>query len=77
MIIKVTMKTPDSMAEAIKAAVAEEMPANLDPEEYQELFDDRVEQTETVLRQWFRWGEYIDLTFDSEAKTATVEKAGN
>jgi hypothetical protein len=77
MIIKVTMKTPDAMSEAIKDAVAREMPVNMDEDERQEMFDERVEQAETVLRQWFRWGEILDISFDTETKTATVEKAGN
>lgn len=80
MIINITMKTPDAMADTICEAALNEMNfESPDEMEYEdrETYDNMIEAQENILRQWFRWGEYLDIQFDTEAKTAIVMKAGN
>lgn len=59
MIIEVTMKTPDALEMAVQG---------IDDEEQQQ------DEAREALSKWFRWGEYVDLRFDTEAGTAEVIK---
>lgn len=81
MIIKVTMETPDAMSDAIKKAAFEflgPMPREEDARfDWECDYNAFIEKQETKLRQWFRWGEYLDIEFDTVLGIATVREHGN
>lgn len=74
MLIKVTMKDPDTLQDAIAEAVTAELQATpgLDDDDREALFDKRQERAATVASKWFKFGEYLTVEIDTEAKTATV-----
>ena len=71
---KVTMKDPDTLHDAINDAVAAEVGAieNLDSEEKADLAVTRAEKVQEICQKWFRYGEYVTIEIDTEAKTAVV-----
>lgn len=75
------MKTPDALEDAlneiaqIETSVAEEqMPLGSDgiDEECEDMISDHVNTARNFAKQFFRYGEFITVEFDTEAKTATV-----
>jgi len=83
-IISVTLKDPDTMYDAVQDHVDEELKASNLPEDEQELVKDaRVEKYTDIIGDFFEYGEYLTVEFDTEAKTARVvssaelEKARN
>jgi hypothetical protein len=75
MIIKVTLKEPDDFYEAIMAAVADDVAAipGLDAEEHEAVLEARQTKTFEKMAKWLRYGEYVDLIFDTDTMTATVK----
>lgn len=67
MIISVTMKTPDALDTAL-----DDFGFNND-----EASQEVKEITRIFLGQWFEYGEYVTIDFDTVAGTATVRKKGN
>lgn len=63
--IKVTMKTPDALDYALKAA----LDGNPLPEEEREELECEAREK---LDHWFAWGECLTVEFDTEAMTANV-----
>jgi demethoxyubiquinone hydroxylase (CLK1/Coq7/Cat5 family) len=74
---KVTMKDPDTLHDAITEAVAKEVGAmtSADAEEKAEIAVIRTEKTGELCAKWFRYGEYVTIEIDTEAKTAIVCEA--
>lgn len=73
--VRVTFKDPDVVGDAVKEAVhewAEKHLAGLDPEEREAAEDLRAEKVRAALSEWVRYGEYITVEFDLDAKTARV-----
>lgn len=72
--IKITIKDPDGIYGAIHDAVRDEVQAigGLDATERLDLIDSRQEQVKESLKHWIAYSQYIELEFDTEAKTATV-----
>jgi hypothetical protein len=74
---KITMKDPDgvydSVTEAAKQSAAEAK--GIDETEREELQESRRETIDQDIRQWFKYGEYLTVEIDTEAKTATVLNA--
>ena len=69
----VSMKDPDTLFESIGDAVRTEIKAlNLPKDELDAIYDLRVEKVGELCSQWFRYGEYLDVEIDTEAKTCTV-----
>lgn len=70
----VTMKTPDSLEDCISEAVND---ASLDWDNVEKEFleDEIYNQTEEfkeLCKKWFKYGEYITVEIDTEAKSCVV-----
>lgn len=71
--IKVTMKDPDTMYNAVQDAVTEEVKAlGLPEDETESLIELRTEKERAKMDKWFEYGEYLAVEFDTEAMTAAV-----
>lgn len=70
----VTMKDPDTLGDAIDEAVRAELEKieGLDAEDREALFDRRREAVGEIAAKWFKYGEYLSVEIDTDAKTATV-----
>ena len=74
--IKVTMKDPDTMQDAVREAVALAVDAmKLSPDEKEVLTDARTAKEQSKMAKWFEHGEYLAVEFDTETMTATVLEA--
>lgn len=72
---RVTMKDPDTLHEAIKKAVRDELVATtpaLRADERSVLSGLREEKTYELCSKWFGYGEYLTVEIDTEAKTCVV-----
>lgn len=71
--IKVTMKDPDTMNDAVQNAVTAGVKAmGLPEDETESLIELRTEKELAKMAKWFEYGEYMAVEFDTEAMTATV-----
>jgi hypothetical protein len=72
--IKVTLKDPDTMQDAVRDAVTRDVKAlGLSARESALLIEDRTENESTeITHRWMEYGEYLSVEFDTEAGTATV-----
>lgn len=71
--IKITMKDPDTMPDAVEEAVRAEVEAmGLPEDEADSLIEMRAEKAREKLSKWFEYSEYLSVEFDTEAMTATV-----
>jgi hypothetical protein len=76
MIIHVTFKTPDAVADAVRDCVAREVSElGLNDDEAEDITDSRSDRIEAQLKKWVRYGEYVTVAFNTETGTATVEPA--
>ncbi len=71
---KVTMKTPDTLLDAIRDAAKEDVNnlQGIDPDESQDLVDSRIEKAAKVAAKWFKYSEYLTVEVDTEAQTCVV-----
>lgn len=71
--IKVTMKAPDTMHDAVREAVEHEVKAMDLPEDEKEmLIEARTEKEQAKMAKWFEYGECLSAEFDTDTMTATV-----
>lgn len=71
--IKVTMKDPDSMHDAVQDAVEKEVKEiGLTEDETESLIEIRTEKIRDKMYKWFEYGEYLSVEFDTDSMTATV-----
>lgn len=72
--IKVTMKDPDTLGDAVDDAVRTEIARidGLDAADREALFEGRREKVGELAAKWFKWGEYLSVEIDTDAGTATV-----
>lgn len=71
--IKVTMKDPDTMHDAVQEAVAREVKAmGLPEDEEEQLIELRCEKVREKMYKWFEYGEYLTVEVDTDSMTATV-----
>ncbi len=80
MIIRVTLKDPDTMHDAVERAVKEyvETMDGLDAAEKDVLAAGRTEQYRGhISSKWMEWGEYLTVEFDTTTGTAIVIENGN
>lgn len=72
--IRVTLKDPDTMHDAVDAAFERlDKPDGISDEEWDGIREDRAEAVKgDIAQRWMRYGEYLDVEFDLDAKTATV-----
>lgn len=73
--ITVTMKDPDTLHDAIRDAVKDEVEAmpGLDADEKEGVIETRVEKIHTLAGKWFEYGEYLSVEIDTDAETCTVK----
>lgn len=69
----VTMKDPDTLhnaiTDAVKASLAD---LGLDEDELEPLVEKRHEKVDELCSKWFKWGEYLTVEIDTDAKTCVV-----
>lgn len=69
----VSMKDPDTLQDAIREAVQDELSESNLPKDEQELLKDaRYSKVAEVCRAWFEYGEYLRVEVDTETKTCVV-----
>lgn len=61
--LTLTFKSPDAISEALLYAG---IPQRTKPDEYDDLYGE--------LAEWIRYGEYLDVEYDTETKQMTVLK---
>lgn len=73
----VTMKDPDTLHDAINDAVQEDVKAlpGLSDDEREAVEEKRREAVQELCATWFRYGEYLSVEIDTEAKSITVCEA--
>jgi len=66
---RVTMKTPDALDYALED-LEEQMieHAFLDKDER----DEQINEARDFANRWIKWGEYIEVEFDTKEGTATI-----
>lgn len=70
--IKIRLKDPDTLHDAISDAVNESEILGLSEEEARAVKDARKEEYMEIAGEWFEYGEYVMLELDTEAKTMKV-----
>jgi len=75
--IRVTMKDPDTMYDAVRASVEREVEAmGLPEDEAEALAEMKAEKIRGKMSKWFKYGEYLEVECDTEAMTARVIEVG-
>lgn len=70
---QVTMKDPDTLHDAIKDAVKKSLSdLGLEEDELEPLIERRHEKVYDLCSKWFRYGEYLTVEIDTDAKTCVV-----
>ena len=69
---RITLKDPDGVFDGIDEAAVASLPQGLPPDEASALANIRQKKLEVFVNDFVRNGEYIDIEFDTEAKTARV-----
>lgn len=71
---KVTMKDPDTLWDAIYDAIKSDLATNtaLSDQDKEDVFESRDNAAREVASQWFKYGEYLTVEIDTEAKTIAV-----
>ncbi len=70
---RVTMKDPDTLSDAITEAVKTSLSdLGLDEDELEPLIERRHEKITEQCSKWFRYGEYLEVEIDTDAKTCVV-----
>lgn len=72
--VRVTLKDPDTMHDAVADAAAKlECPTGITANEWAGIRADRAAEAISIISdQWMPYGEYLVVEFDTEAMTATV-----
>ena len=71
---EVMMKDPDTLHDAIREAVTEEVSAitSLSDGERDGVIDTRCEAVSKLCKRWFEYSEYLTVEIDTEAKKCVV-----
>jgi hypothetical protein len=74
--VRVVLKDPDSMPDAVSDAVKADLQKNtsgISDDERESLSKDRASAiTGEIAERWMRWAEYLVVEFDTDTWTATV-----
>ena len=72
--IKIQFKDPDAVYDPTLEAAQSQVRqiAGLSKDEQESLIETRQEALRDALKPWIKYGEYITILFDTDAKTATV-----
>ena len=68
---RVTMKTPDALANAIHKASLD-YAVNEGNKTDEDVMQEMYESTERLCERWFKYREIVTLEIDTEKKTCTV-----
>jgi len=69
----VELKCPDALDDAIQYHAENEIGGPPDSEEHDIAFDELVAKSKRIAEKWFRYGESIKITIDTELQTCEVE----
>lgn len=69
--IRVQMKDPDSLYDAISEVIDLEL-KDLPEDEAEAISDIRREKYGNIAAKWFEYSEYVTIEIDTEAKTSRV-----
>jgi len=70
---KVTLKDPDTLQDAIIDAVRDDVSKlEIEADEREAIEERRREKVGDLCAAWFRYGEYLTVEIDTEAKTCVV-----
>ncbi len=71
---RVQMKDPDTLYDAIRAAVIVELAKveGVDETERESIADGREDKVRELCGKWFKWSEYLTVEIDTDAKTCLV-----
>lgn len=70
--IRIYLKDPDTLYDAINDALEEETFGLTNQEEINLLKEKRAESYRELAGEWFEYGEYVMLEMDTEEKTMRV-----
>jgi hypothetical protein len=71
--LRVTMKDPDCLHEAVDSAVARQLKElNLPDDECDAIREMRCEKLREECSKWFEYGEYLTVEIDTDAGTCVV-----
>jgi hypothetical protein len=70
--IKVTMKDPDTLDDAISDAVSATDVALMDGDEQEAVAEIRMQKARALASKWFEYGEYLTVEIDTDAGTCVV-----
>ena len=75
--IKITLKDPDGVYEALNDAADKSLieVSGITSEERKSLYGLRRESISSDCKQWIKYGEYVTIEIDTDAKTAKVLEA--
>jgi hypothetical protein len=77
--IRCKFKDPDTMQDAVVDAMAKvERPVGVSAMELAQLRGERIREIQSQISDaWMEYGEYLDIEFDTDAKTAKVLTRGS
>jgi len=71
--IRIQMKDPDTMHDAVAEAVSEQLQSSGLPKDEQDaLCEVRCDKIRAICAKWFRYSEYLTVEVDTDAETCTV-----
>lgn len=72
--VRLTLKDPDTMHDAVDEAVKElKKPAGVSQDEWQVILEKRAEEAkEAITEKWMEYSEYLTVDFDTDLGTARV-----
>lgn len=70
--IKVHMKDPDTLQDAIMDALMDVAIEGVNEDEMATVREARFDKVQSLASRWFKYGEYLTVEIDTEAETCTV-----
>lgn len=71
--IRVTMKDPDTLDDAVREAASESVAGiAIDASEREALAEVRYDRLRESCGKWFKYGEYLTVEIDTDADTCVV-----
>ena len=70
--IKVTLKDPDTLHDAIADSVARSVESLSDTDERAAISEVRTQKAAKIAAKWFRYSEYLTVEIDTDEETIAV-----
>lgn len=80
---RVSMKDPDTLYDAIRDAVEDQIKEqfsdipDVEVDDLEGIKERRCERIDELCSKWFKYGEYLEVEIDTDAKTCTVVENGD